>query len=85
MASGPLPPGGTTTGLKLFIFGVGLTSAAAAAGGAEVSFLAQVIQVNETGDVSVTIKTDSSVIPAVDAARQFVGLVVTGLAPWRPM
>lgn len=37
MASGPLPPGGTHTGLKLFVYAVGRTRS-----NAEVSFLAQV-------------------------------------------
>jgi len=37
MASGPLPPGGPHTGLKLFVYGVGRTR-----NNAEVNFLAQV-------------------------------------------
>ena len=37
MASGPLPPGGPHTGLKLFVYAVGRTR-----NNAEVNFLAQV-------------------------------------------
>lgn len=114
MASGPLPPAGANTGLKLFVYGVGRLAGTPT----DVSFLAQLVQVrvafnlelvsyflkyslvngngplllfvacllsqvNETGAVTVTIKTDSAAIPAPEAALQFVSLVVTALAPFQ--
>lgn len=85
MASGPLPPGGTQTGLKLFVYAVGRPAVATAgAAPAEMSFLAQVVQVNETSAVSVTVKTDATVVPATEAATQFVSLVLAALAPFAP-
>eukprot|EP01032_Pedospumella_encystans_P013573 gene13573-15619_t len=76
MASGPLPPGGPHTGLKLFVYAVGRTR-----NNAEVNFLAQVVQVNETGGVSATVKTDAAVagLNPVEIGNLFVSLVVTAL------
>jgi hypothetical protein len=82
MASGPLPPGGPQTGLKLFVYAVGRLQSASA--GPEASFLAQMVQVNETGAVSVTVKTDSTGLSATDAATQFVSLLISSLASFIP-
>jgi hypothetical protein len=79
MASGPLPPGGAQTGLKLFVYAAGRLPTAPA-GAPESSFLAQVVQVNETGAVNITVKTDSTMPPATEAAAQFVTLVLTALS-----
>ena len=94
MASGPLPPGGAQTGMKLFVYGVGKAAASGSIAGsqdpgAEINFLAQMVLVNETGAVSVTVKTDSAGaagvgpgagVPASEAANQFVGLVIAALS-----
>ena len=86
MASGPLPAGGASTGLKLFVYAVGRMIPATTTPGdsPEVNFLAQVVQLNETGEVTVTIKTDSSSLPASEAAKQLVALMVHALAAFQP-
>ena len=83
MASGPLPPGGAHTGLKLFVYGMGRTTTP---GAPEVSFLAQVVQTNETGTLTATVKTDASTagVPATEAANVFVSLLITSLASFIP-
>jgi len=84
MASGPLPPGGPHTGLKLFVYGMGRTTGP---GAPEVSFLAQVVQTNETGTVTATVKTDAATtagVPVTEAANLFVSLVIASLAPFIP-
>lgn len=78
MASGPLPPGGTQTGLKLFVYAVGKQAALGAAA-QELSFLAQLVLINETGAVNVTVKTDSSTLPPAVAATHFVSLVLSSM------
>jgi hypothetical protein len=82
MASGPLPPGGSTTGLKLFVYAVGRPAGSTA--GPDMSFLAQVVQVNETGTVSAVVKTDATALPATEAATQFVSLVLASLSSFGP-
>lgn len=76
MASGPLPAaaGGGCTGLKLFIYGID-------AGG--ISYVAQVMQVNETGQITVIIKTDIDDGASVAAIR-FAELIIRSLAPFSP-
>jgi hypothetical protein len=82
MASGPLPAGGSTTGLKLFVYAVGRPAGSTA--GPDMSFLAQVVQVNETGTVSAVVKTDATALPATEAATQFVSLVLASLSSFGP-
>jgi hypothetical protein len=48
------------------------------------SFLAQVVQVNETGTVSAVVKTDATALPATEAATQFVSLVLASLSSFGP-
>lgn len=91
MASGPLPAGGTVTGLKLFVYAIS-QPITPHFGGSEVSFLAQIVQTNERKELFITIKTDLSdddndIIPNLKdtVCKQFIHLILLSLSNFMPM
>jgi hypothetical protein len=82
MASGPLPPGAGATGLKMFIYAVGQMQQQQE----EVSFLAQLVLVNETGEITVTVKNNSTgALSPSEAAKILLVQIIASLAAFRPI
>ena len=92
MASGPLPAGGTVTGLKLFVYATS-QPIAPSLGSSEVSFLAQIVQTNENKELFITIKTDlcndDNMIDISNrrdiVCKQFIHLILLSLSNFMPM
>jgi hypothetical protein len=84
MASGPLPSGAGATGLKMFIYAVGQKQQQQQQ--EEVSFLAQLVLVNETGEITVTVKNNSTgALSPAEAAKILLVQIIASLAAFRPI
>jgi hypothetical protein len=85
MASGPLPSGAGATGLKMFIYAVGQKQQQQQQQ-EEVSFLAQLVLVNETGEITVTVKNNSTgALSPAEAAKILLVQIIASLAAFRPI
>jgi len=86
MASGPLPPGGSVTGVKLFAFASGKLPAPVSTATVDTTanFLVQLVQVNESNEIRATVKTDATAMPVGEAANLFVDILVAAFGAFQP-